>query len=529
VYTQFFGLNEKPFSITPDPRYLYLSQRHADALAHLIYGISESGGFIQLTGEVGTGKTTLIRSLLEQLPEKAEIALILNPQLSTREFLQAICQELGTAHTRESSVKELIDNLNAELLRAHAQGRRIVLIVDEAQNLSPEVLEQVRLLTNLETPKQKLLQIILIGQPELRDILSRSDMRQIAQRITGRYHLEPLSRDDTAAYLKHRMKVAGSQRQIFTPSAIHEIYRWSRGIPRIINVIADRALLAAYAVETTTVDRRLVNRAATEVFDRRPTRPWWQWAAVGACLAGLAVPVSDMWLKTERAELAVVSEVASMSAAQSGEPANPSLADLFDNPGFSTDMESALEDLFALWGARYEVGKGAACDQATEQDLRCLYQRGSISEVRRMNLPAILSLTGESGQPHQVVLSALGTDRAKLVSGSKTFSVDLKDLERYWYGDHLLLWRPVAAGLEELALGAQDESVRWLRETLAAIQHEEPGDLESSVYDAALEERLRAYQRARQLPADGVVGAETQIALTTDLGLPGTPLLTRDR
>src|SRR5690606_19897557 len=197
-----------PFSITPDPRYLYLSRRHADALAHLIYGISESGGFIQLTGEVGTGKTTLIRSLLEQLPDEAEIALILNPQLSSREFLENICEELGVETPAGDSIRALIGSLNSFLLKAHADGRRIVLIVDEAQTLSPELLEQVRLLTNLETATQKLLQIILIGQPELRDVLKRPEMRQIAQRITGRYHLEPLSRSETATYVRHRLRVA---------------------------------------------------------------------------------------------------------------------------------------------------------------------------------------------------------------------------------------------------------------------------------------------------------------------------------
>ncbi|HEY8536890.1 MAG TPA: AAA family ATPase, partial [Vicinamibacterales bacterium] len=205
MYTEFFGLNEKPFSITPDPRYLYLSRRHADALAHLIYGISESGGFIQLTGEVGTGKTTLIRCLLEQLPEKAEIALILNPQLSSRDFLENICEELRVPYPEEASARELIAALNGYLLKAHAEGRRVVLIVDEAQTLGPELLEQVRLLTNLETPTQKLLQIILIGQPELRDLLARPEMRQIAQRVTGRYHLEPLTRAETAPYVRHRL------------------------------------------------------------------------------------------------------------------------------------------------------------------------------------------------------------------------------------------------------------------------------------------------------------------------------------
>jgi len=240
VYTQFFGLTEKPFSITPDPRYLYMSRRHADALAHLIYGISQSGGFIQLTGEVGTGKTTLVRSLFEQLPEEADVALILNPELTTQEFLTTIAEELNVELPTDGSTKSLVDRLSAHLLDAHARGRRTVLIVDEAQNLATDVLEQVRLLTNLETPKQKLLQIILIGQPELREVLDREDMRQLAQRVTGRYHLEPLSPDDTAKYLAHRMKVAGAPGAIFSKSAIREIFRWSKGVPRTINVITDR-------------------------------------------------------------------------------------------------------------------------------------------------------------------------------------------------------------------------------------------------------------------------------------------------
>src|ERR1700728_2403409 len=196
MYLAFFGIAEKPFAITPDPRYLYLSARHADALAHLVYGINEAGGFIQLTGEVGTGKTTTIRSLLARAPKNAEIALILNPRLSAGEFLLALCEELGLGPDERAAAntKELVDLLNRYLLRAHSQGRRVVLIVDEAQNLAPEVLEYIRLLTNLETETQKLLQIILIGQPELRKLLAREDLRQLAQRITRRYHLDPLSR-----------------------------------------------------------------------------------------------------------------------------------------------------------------------------------------------------------------------------------------------------------------------------------------------------------------------------------------------
>ncbi len=201
MYTSFFGLNEKPFSITPDPRYLFMSERHGEALAHLVYGVTESGGFVQLTGEVGTGKTTLVRTLLQnRLPDNADVAVVLNPQISVKEILATIVEELSVESGVDTdSIKSMTDALNAYLLKAHAEGRRVILIVDEAQNLSPNVLEQVRLLTNLETAKQKLLQIILIGQPELRELLARNDLRQLAQRITGRYHLEPLSRNETEA------------------------------------------------------------------------------------------------------------------------------------------------------------------------------------------------------------------------------------------------------------------------------------------------------------------------------------------
>src|ERR1700735_1910407 len=255
MYTSFFGLTEKPFSITPDPRYLYLSERHAEALAHLLYGINESGGFIQLTGEVGTGKTTIVRTLLSRVPHHADVAVILNPRITPVEFLLTICEELGLAiaETDRDSVKQMVDALNRRLLNAHAEGRRIIVLVDEAQNLSIDVLEQVRLLTNLETPTQKLLQIILIGQPELRELLDRTDLRQLAQRITGRYHLMPLSREETKGYVRHRLRVAGATSDIFTPGALREVHRRSGGVPRLINVLCDRALLGAY-----TQDRHLV-------------------------------------------------------------------------------------------------------------------------------------------------------------------------------------------------------------------------------------------------------------------------------
>jgi general secretion pathway protein A len=280
VYLQFFGLTEAPFAITPDPAFVYLSAAHRDALAHLLYGVGTggAGGFVQLTGEVGTGKTTMCRCLLEQVPEDTIIALILNPMLTPIELLATICEELGVIISGiENSSKALVDALNAYLLEQHGKGKRVVVVIDEAQNLSPEALEQVRLLTNLETAKDKLLQMVLLGQPELRQLLQRQNLRQLAQRITARYHLSPLSEKETASYVRHRMQVAGARQNPFNRAALKSLYKQSGGVPRLINIIADRALAGAYARESGIVTARLVNSAADEVQpseSRMPNNRW---------------------------------------------------------------------------------------------------------------------------------------------------------------------------------------------------------------------------------------------------------------
>lgn len=266
MYLEHFNLAERPFSITPDPRFLYMSARHREALAHLLYGLGEGGGFVQLTGEVGTGKTTLCRCLMEQLPGNVDIAVVLNPKLTAEELIATLCDELGVEYPREvHSIKVLTDALNRYLLDAHARGRRTVLIIDEAQNLSADVLEQIRLLTNLETSTQKLLQIILVGQPELRDMLAREEMRQLAQRVTARYHLEPISREDSSVYIQHRLQVCGTSHRIFNREAVDLIQRLSGGIPRLINVLCDRSMLGAYVEGKSHVDNRIVKRAAQEI------------------------------------------------------------------------------------------------------------------------------------------------------------------------------------------------------------------------------------------------------------------------
>jgi general secretion pathway protein A len=557
-----------------------MSARHTDALAHLIYGISESGGFIQLTGEVGTGKTTLIRSLLDQLPAKADIALILSPQQTTLEFLQTIAEELGCLVPREPTVKAIIDNLNSHLLRVHAGGRRVVLIVDEAQTLSPELLEQVRLLTNLETAKQKLLQIILIGQPELRELLDRPEMRQIAQRITGRYHLEPLSRDDTAAYVRHRLRVAGAQSDVFTPGAIRVLFKRGRGIPRLINVIADRALLAAYTQDKRSVDAKLVTLAAAEVFGARRHRAWWPFAAVAAGLALFALATTNLWREpaglpattrgaastlagalapvaapvtaptaptaptaiavpatepsaapTPPADATAAATAAVPPTTAEAEPIAPAtLSELLADGDFAVTTDEAVAELLALWGAHYDAARGEPCRQAEEQGLRCLFQHGgTLGELRRVNWPTIVSLTAEGGSEHPVVVASLGEDSAEVVAHGKTTRLPIAELGFYWYGDHLLLWRPGDAPSRDLVPGVDDPGVLWLRTTLARVRGEGVPSEPSTRYDAVLERRVRAYQRDRQLTVDGIVGERTQIAMLADLKMPDTPLLLAGR
>ena len=555
MYTSFFGLNEKPFSITPDPRYLFMSEQHTEALAHLVYGIRESGGFIQLTGEVGTGKTTLVRSLLQQVPDNADVAVILNPQISRNEFLSAICEELDVSLPQSTNnIKTLTNVLNEYLLDNHSQGKRTIVIVDEAQNLRIDVLEQVRLLTNLETTKQKLLQIILIGQPELREVLSRNDMRQLAQRITGRYHLEPLSRDETAAYIDHRLKVAGATGTVFSSGAKQELYRLSLGVPRMINVIADRAMLGAFTQETREITPPLLRQAAAEVFgkDSHFIAPWRRWRAIGiAALLVLTIAGALLW--TNWPWVTAQTEVRSVPvpAPEHPEPATPQiepaagdtavappsvapidspqpaavLADVLAANGAETDTDSAFATLFGLWSIDYTRGQASACQQALDNGLYCLFQRGSLSQVKNMNHPVILTLRDQDSLQHQVVLSGLKDGIASIAVADGVYDVGAEELGDYWFGEYLLLWQPQIDKPKQFVPGMRDTDVRWLRQSLAEIQGEPVPPMDSDLYDQDLESRVRDYQRQRRLTIDGLVGYQTQIAINSDLSTLQAPRL----
>lgn len=545
MYTSFFGLNEKPFAITPDPRYLYLSERHAEALAHLLYGINESGGFIQLTGEVGTGKTTVVRTLLSRVPHHADVAVILNPRVTPVEFLLTICEELGLgiAEADRDSVKQMVDALNRRLLSGHAEGRRIIVLVDEAQNLSIDVLEQVRLLTNLETPTQKLLQIILIGQPELRELLDRTDLRQLAQRITGRYHLKPLSREETKGYVRHRLRVAGATEDIFTPAALVELHRLSLGIPRVINVACDRALLGAYTQEVKKINAGLVRRAAGEVYGRRFLPTWLGWVAGSLGLVALAGTLFlgwQFWLQSSpifsasRApKSAAAAHPATTPAAQQAVPPAvatvpaPKLASvkalLEANEANTTDA-AAFRRLLSLWGTALSDDRDP-CGQAAKAGLSCLEQRGSWTQVRTLNRPAILTLTDERGQRHRVVLSSLDDKTATLNLGEHNEKVSIDDLSRDWFGEFTVVWKPKTSRARSLSLGMQGDEVRWLRRSLNALGGAAADPEHADVYDQELAIAVQNFQREHRLNVDGIAGVQTQVVLDTALADPSSPLL----
>ncbi|HEX2492241.1 MAG TPA: AAA family ATPase [Steroidobacter sp.] len=543
MYTSFFGLGEKPFAITPDPRYLFMSERHAEALAHLLYGVSEAGGFIQLTGEVGTGKTTIVRSLLERMPGHADVAVILNPQLTPLQFVLTICEELGIFVRDEdaASIKDLVDILNKRLLEAHAKGRRVVVIVDEAQNLAPETLEQVRLLTNLETASHKLLQIILIGQPELRDVLARVELRQLAQRITGRYHLDPLSKADTAAYVRHRMKIAGASADFFSQSALREIHRLSGGVPRIVNVICDRALLGAFTQETHRIGSALIRSSASEVYGRPFTAPWMKVLAAASAAAVVVGLALGGWLLFQHkdidasasaaAETPQPTPTAAPAAIEPPTPAAPArplaqdVADLLAGNAGQTSTEAAFGRLFALWGGTFDPAAGRPCDQALQQGLECVYQQGSWGQLRTLNRPAILTLIDDGGNAHQVVISTLTSNEAEVQFAQTTHEVSIASISRLWYGDYLVLWRPQVRAARALSAGMQGEGVRWLRDSLNKVHGRPAQNATSDYYDDELVRMVEDFQRQHRLHVDGVAGVQTLMVLDTLSNAADAPLL----
>lgn len=504
MYEYYFSLKERPFAITPNPRFVYLSQRHQDALAHLLYGVGTggSGGFVQLTGEVGTGKTTLCRLVLEKVPANTHVALILNPTYSPPELLRAICTELGiSVPDAADSLQALQEALNQYLLRAHAAGDRVVLIVDEAQNMSRESLEQIRLLTNLETATDKLLQILLLGQPELRSLLARPELRQLAQRITARYHLDPLNREETAQYVRHRLAVAGAPRCPFTDDGLKALFAVSDGVPRLINIIADRALMAAYAEERERIDGRLVRAAAREVAGEDDVD-----SAGGGWLRGL---VAAMAVVAVVGGSAWIGWLVLGAADQEIEASRPAWQTVLED----ATMVSAWSEASVSWPGltREDIAQACASPGTVVGGVACLALRGNWSYIAQINLPVILRLTADSGAvaPH-VLLVGLEGEQLLLRHAGQDFRAPMRQIDRRWLGDFYVIWPDNG---EILRQGGSADSIAQLKR-LASLAEADPwtGSIDEQ-FDPEFRRWIEAFQRRNGLRDDGMIGPATRLFL----------------
>jgi general secretion pathway protein A len=533
MYLGYYGLHEPPFSITPDPRFVHLSERHRDALAHLLFGIDKGGGggFVQLTGEVGTGKTTLSRLLLEQLPEDARIALVLNPRQNAIELLETICEELRIDIAgKRGSAKALVDALNVYLLDAYAKGLRVVLLIDEAQNLPADALEQVRLLTNLETDTQKLLQILLLGQPELREMVAKPELRQLAQRITARYHLTPLDAKDTAAYLRHRWRVAGGTRFPFDAGAVQRLHARAGGVPRLVNVIAERALLAGYARDATLIDAKLVDAAADEVLPPVLARRSWPWLAGAGALVAIVLIAGWSWRNRAAVDAAVPAapRVASADPASTTPAAALAKVETLDAAALAQLLGAigdtplpAWQHLLGLWSLPAEaitVDPAGPCTPASQGDVHCVQGRARLDTLLALDRPILLRLQDGRARAWAVLLGA-DARNARLRIGTRTIDLDRVLLQSRWNGDYAGLWRGPAILAKPPRVDASGAAVDWIREQLSPMGNAVPG----VPYNDALRASVRQLQDARGLPADGIAGPLTLMALSSDT--PGPRLL----
>ncbi len=548
----FFGLACEPFSIAPDPRFLFMSEMHREALAHLLYGVSGGGGFVLLTGEIGAGKTTVCRCFLDQIPADCNTAYIVNPKLTVVELLRTVCDEfhieLPGRGGAPLTVKDCLDPLNRYVLDAHAAGRNNVLIIDEAQNLSAEVLEQLRLLTNLETAERKLLQIVLIGQPELRTLLARPELEQLAQRVIARYHLPALSEVGTRQYVLHRLSVAGLQGEPpFDDAALRRIHRLTGGVPRRINLLCGRALLGAYAHGRVRVGRRIVDQAAREVFEGplpADVAARSRWAAGAAGLLAGAVLVGAGFVVREKdddAKVAVAGGARSEAAAgvPAGALAPPSLAAtsgamtaapmavvavapapatgasaslglsnaLPSGPAMAmADEAQAWRELAGLWGVT--LGDGDPCQAAARQQLQCFRSVGGLALVRQLGRPGIVTLQDGNLRRGHALLVAVDADgvRLRTGAGAQTVTVSLAEMARLWRGDFATLWR-APPGYRDGASGAA--LVDWLAPRLPAA----PTTAGSPSRTETVRAQVQAFQLAQGLEPDGLIGPLTLMQL----------------
>jgi general secretion pathway protein A len=541
VYEEFFGLSDAPFRLTPDPRFLYLSSKHAEALAHLRLGLTEPGGFVCITGEVGTGKTTVLRSFLADLGPDVATAFIFNPTLSWEDLLQRIARELGVPAGATSAV-DVMDALNDHLLAQRRDGRIAVVVIDEAQAMPLEVLERLRLLSNLETSTEKLMRLVLVGQPQLARLLVDPSLAQLNQRITLRWHLRALTRGETVKYVRHRLAVAGGPEAsaLFTARALRRVHRYAGGVPRLVNMIAHRATLAAYVQRRRRVTGGAVRRAYREIrtvpLQTAPPRRRLGWAvgAVAACVAlsmGLprlgSVP-GIAWAPLPKPPAPL--EASAPPAAPAEAIAAPEPSAVAAAPPFDTELErmltalppdaslrSAVGVVLAAWRVpELEVAEDAGPDSlesvAQRRGLQDLRLTGNLSMLRLLNLPAVLDVRPPGiDETSYVALTAIGENEVTLDVGGRTVGVSPAVLDRIWFGEAHVLWRDFEWLGATVGIDDHGAHVARLQRLLAkAGLYTGP---ESGTFDEATEEAVLGFQRSRRLDADSRVGRLTRIAL----------------
>lgn len=508
MYKAFFGLTESPFSISPNPKFLYMSERHTEALAHLNYGLREGGGFVLLTGEVGTGKTTVSRCLRQQLPDDTDLALVVNPTLTERELLASICDEFKLSYGTEAGIKELFDCLRHYLLANRQAGRKTLLLIDEAQHLSAEVLEQLRLLTNLETDEAKLLQVVLIGQPELQQLLRQPLLRQLAQRITARYHLLPLSCEDVDAYVRFRLQVAGCVQPIFTPRAIRALHRLSGGIPRIINLIAERALLGAYAEGEGKISDSIVVQAAYDALgiqQRGASR--WGGLAFGAC--GLLMLLAG-WLGWQQWGILPTPEVHRVEVPIKLPPDGKLMRRFEKSLQQAAYQDEALLTLFRVWGFEPTLDE-ANCEAANRVGLQCQQGSGSLKSLLELDHPAVVRLFDENATEFYADLLRVDDQEADLLIDGESWTVSRDWLEQAWGDEYTLLWRLPKSGTRSITPRSNKADLQWLENALSRAFKERPRKI--SKFDEPLAAKLKRFQEQEGLKPDGVAGPQTLIRL----------------
>jgi general secretion pathway protein A len=545
-----------------------MSARHRDALAHLLYGVGAGGGFILLTGEVGTGKTTLNRCLLEQLPHDTDIAIILNPALNAMELLATACDELGISYdTDNHTLKTLTDKLHSYLLENHARGRKTVLLIDEAQHLDFEVLEQIRLLTNLETHSEKLLQIILIGQPELSQMLAQPQLRQLNQRITARYNLEPLNQEETGAYIHHRLQVAGmpADRVIFPPRVVRGIYRRTRGIPRLINVLCDRILLGAYGRNKSRADMSMLRLAAREVMgedgDKIEPASWLRPVLLAAVLLAMCA-----WWALEyvlvQDEVASLEPVAITDTPITPQPARPrespepepsAPVEIVETPPAAKSLAPAVQPqpepepepepqadpewLFSpqegesrLWALNSSLPQpGDICPEPPLAELACVDDSADTwDDLLGLDRPLLLDLVTPERFSATVVLLGMEGRKAWVATGRGVATVDLGHIGSQWTGRYRFLWHPPPGFERPLSVGDSSRAVARVAELFARLD-DQPRALTDDTFNRALQQRVRLFQREQGLEDDGVVGVQTLLKLNERLGIDITAADARAR